>query len=60
MDEPTGTCAAIMVGSGLAPSNALESAICATLAPGQYTAVLSGVNNGTGVGLIEVYDRESP
>lgn len=60
MDEPTGTCAAIMAGAGLAPTNPLESAICATLAPGQYTALLAGVNNGTGVGLIEVYDRESP
>jgi hypothetical protein len=27
------------------------------LPPGLYTALLSGVNNGTGVGLIEVYDR---
>src|SRR5205823_629523 len=47
---------AIIVGAGLAPTNTLESAICATLAPGQYTTLLSGVNNGTGVGLVEVYD----
>src|SRR5207247_4056608 len=32
------------------------SAIYATLAPGQYTALLSGVSNGTGVGLVEAYD----
>jgi hypothetical protein len=26
------------------------------LPPGPYTVQLSGVNNGTGVGIIEVYD----
>jgi hypothetical protein len=40
----------------LSPSNDLESAIAATLPPGNYTAVLSGANDGTGVGLIEVYN----
>jgi hypothetical protein len=29
-----------------------------TLAPGSYTAVMQGVNNGTGTGLIELYDLE--
>jgi phospholipase/lecithinase/hemolysin len=42
--------------SGLAPSNDLESALIANLAPGQYTAQLTGTNNGTGNGVIEVYD----
>ena len=42
---------------GLAPANDLESAMIAALPPGPYTALLSGVNNGTGVGLVEVYDR---
>jgi hypothetical protein len=28
-----------------------------TLTPGLYTAILAGANNGTGVGLVEVYDR---
>ena len=41
--------------SGLAPSNPAESAIIATLAPGSYTAIVQGVNGGTGVGLIEVF-----
>jgi len=27
-----------------------------TLATGPYTAILRGVGNGTGIGLIEVYD----
>ena len=42
--------------SGLAPGDALESAVIATLAPGSYTAIVQGVNNGTGVGIVEVYD----
>src|SRR5207248_7210622 len=31
-------------------------AILATLNPGAYTAMLRGKNNGTAVGLVEVYD----
>jgi len=52
--------AAIISGAGLAPTNTLESGIAATLSPGQYTALLAGLNNGTGVGLVEVYDRGTP
>jgi len=44
--------------SGLAPTNAAESAILATLNPGDYTAIVSGVNNTSGVGLVEAYDLE--
>jgi hypothetical protein len=43
--------------AGLAPSNTKESAIAATLPPGLYTAILAGLNNGQGVGTVEVYDR---
>jgi sugar lactone lactonase YvrE len=42
--------------TGLAPPNDLESAILRILPPGNYTAVLSGKNGTTGVGLVEVYD----
>jgi hypothetical protein len=49
--------AALITAAGLAPSNNLESAIAATLPPGLYTALLAGLNNGTGIGLVEVYDR---
>jgi pimeloyl-ACP methyl ester carboxylesterase len=42
--------------AGIPPSNDLESATIQTLAPGAYTAIVRGKNNGTGVGLIEVYD----
>jgi uncharacterized repeat protein (TIGR03803 family) len=41
------------------PTNNFESAIVATLAPGAYTAILSGKNNGSGVGVVEVYDLDS-
>ncbi|MEN3370544.1 MAG: hypothetical protein V7609_2687 [Verrucomicrobiota bacterium] len=40
----------------LAPTNDAESAIVMTLSPGAYTAILSGKNGGTGVGVVEVYD----
>src|SRR5262249_53466420 len=40
----------------LAPTNDLESAILAVLDHGAYTAILRGVNNGTGVGLVEIYN----
>lgn len=49
--------AAELTAAGLAPANPMESALAATLPPGLYTALLSGTNNGTGVGLVEVYDR---
>lgn len=39
----------------LAPVNAAESAIVATLPPGLYTAIEAGQTGGTGIGLIEVY-----
>ena len=38
-------------------ANSLESAIAATLPPGLYTALLAGRNNGTGIGIVEIYDR---
>ena len=42
--------------SGHAPTAASESAIIANLQPGNYTAIVRGVNNTTGVALVEVYD----
>ena len=46
--------------AGLAPTNDLESGIAATLPPGAYTALLAGLNNGIGNGVVEVYDRGAP
>lgn len=49
-----------IIASGIPPTSDLESAIIATLEPGSYTAVMRGDSNGTGVGLLEVYDLDSP
>jgi hypothetical protein len=40
----------------LAPRSPTESAIIANLPTGNYTAIVRGVNNTAGVGLVEVYD----
>ena len=47
-----------IIASTIPPTNNLESAIVATLDPGNYTAVVSGKNGGTGVGLVEAYDLD--
>ncbi|PZR72782.1 MAG: hypothetical protein DLM73_12270 [Chthoniobacterales bacterium] len=44
--------------TGLAPTDNLESAIVATLAPGNYTALLRGNNETSGVGIVEMYDLD--
>jgi phospholipase/lecithinase/hemolysin len=51
--------AAEITNTGIPPMNDLESAIIATLTPGQYTVQMAGKDGGTGVGLVEVYDLES-
>jgi len=50
--------AALISSYGLAPPNSLESAIAISLAPGPYTAIVTGKNNQTGIGLIEIYDEQ--
>src|SRR5438876_2047962 len=47
-----------IITAGLAPANDLESALIATINPGAYTVVVKGVNNATGVGLMEIYDLD--
>lgn len=42
--------------AGLAPASEKESAVLATLVPGAYTAIVSGVSGATGIALVEVYD----
>ena len=42
--------------TGIPPTNDLEAAIDWTLNPGTYTAIISGKNNTSGAGLVEVYD----
>jgi len=48
--------AALLSAFGLAPQDSHESGIFAHLLPGNYTAVLAGKNQGTGIGLVEIYD----
>lgn len=52
-DDPTQ--AAELTDIGLAPTNQLEAGIATTLPPGLYTVLLAGLNNGAGVGVVEVY-----
>jgi uncharacterized repeat protein (TIGR03803 family) len=40
------------------PTNDLESAIVATLNPGNYTAILAGKDGSTGIGVVEAYDLD--
>ena len=47
-----------IIDSTIPPSNPLESAIVRSLAPGAYTAIVRGVNNGTGIGVVEAYDLD--
>lgn len=42
--------------TGIAPTNDLESALLQTLPAGNYTAIVRGKNNTTGVGLAESYN----
>lgn len=44
-----------IIATTIPPSNDLESAIVALLPPASYTAIVRGVNNTTGVALVEVY-----
>ena len=42
-----------IIATGIPPSNDLESAIVRDLAPGNYTAIVRGVNNTTGIAVVE-------
>jgi len=45
--------------TNIPPGDFRESAIVQTLAPGNYTAIVRGRNDTTGVALVEVYDLET-
>jgi plastocyanin len=51
-----------IIDSTIPPINDLESAIVTTLPANNsaYTAIVSGVNNTTGIGLVEAYDLDQP
>ena len=48
-----------IIDSTIPPSNDLESAILTTLDPGLYTGIVRGVNDTTGIGLVEAYDLDN-
>jgi hypothetical protein len=48
-----------IIDSTIPPTNDLESAIVRSVAPGNYTTIVRGVNNGTGIGVVEAYDLDT-
>jgi hypothetical protein len=44
-----------IIATGIPPANDLESAMVHNLTPGSYTAIVRGVNNTTGIAVVEAY-----
>ena len=44
-----------IIATGIPPSSDLESALVRDFLPGNYTAIVRGSNNTTGVALVEAY-----
>lgn len=53
------TAATTAVGAFPLTAQSADAALLVDLAPGSYTAIGSGVNDGTGVALVELYDADS-
>jgi len=49
---------AVIEGTGLQPSDDRESALVRTVTPGNYTAIVRGKSNTTGVALVEAYNLQ--
>ena len=47
-----------IIAAGLAPGDDRDSALITTIGVGSYTAVVRGVNNATGIAIVEVYDLD--
>jgi glucose/arabinose dehydrogenase len=47
-----------IIDSTIAPTDPKESAIIASLQPGNYTAIMSGSGGTTGIGVVELYDLD--
>jgi hypothetical protein len=54
-DNPTE--ASQMVAANINPADPRESAIFTSLSPGAYTAIVTGKNGSTGIGLVEIFDE---
>jgi len=48
--------ATVAAGAFALPADSRDSVLLITLAPGNYTALVSGVNDATGIAIIEVYE----
>jgi hypothetical protein len=57
-DDWQDTQEALIMATGLAPTDPNESAIYATLPAGNYTAVVRGAGDTTGTALVEIYSLE--
>ena len=51
--------AAELTAVGLALQDPKESGIVATLSPGNYTVIMAGKNQTSGIGLVEIYDADA-
>lgn len=49
-----------IIATGVPPDDNRESAIARSLTPGGYTAIVRGKNNTQGIGLVEVYNLDTP
>lgn len=58
-DWRDGRDAATIQDKGLAPTDQFEAALLATLPAGNYSAVVHGYGDLTGVGLVEIYDLQA-
>jgi hypothetical protein len=47
-----------IIDTTIQPPNSLESAIVRSVPPGNYTAIERGVDNDTGIGVVDVYDLD--
>lgn len=57
-DDWRGTDEQTLVATSLAPSDDREAAAVVNITPGNYTAIVRGKDNATGIGLVEVYNLE--
>ena len=57
-DDWRSTQEAQIIATTIPPSNDRESAILATLVPGNYTAIVRGANNTIGLALVEAYNLQ--
>lgn len=58
-DWMAGSQAQEIIATNLAPNDPRESALLATLAPGAYTAIVTGAEGTQNIALVEVYDLDA-